>query len=73
MRKPRIIEHISLDQVSGEEGDFPYGDWKAPYRAPARGLASLTCSSAILPSGSDRGFCMRNARGNVLLFCRSAS
>lgn len=31
-------------------------------------LASLTCSSAILPSGSDRGFCVRNARGNVLLF-----
>lgn len=31
-------------------------------------LASLTCSSALLPSGSDRGFCVRNARGNVLLF-----
>jgi glycopeptide antibiotics resistance protein len=31
-------------------------------------LASLTCSSAILPRGSDRGFCVRNARGNVLLF-----
>src|SRR5215208_5862289 len=32
-------------------------------------LASLTCSSAILPSGSPaRGFCVRNARGHVLLF-----
>ena len=38
MRKIRIIEHISLDgviQVSGEDGDFPYGDWTAPYRTPA--------------------------------------
>ena len=29
MRKLKIIEHISLDgviQVSGEDGDFPYGD-----------------------------------------------
>ena len=32
-------------------------------------LASLTCSSAILPRGSTaRAFCVRNARGNVLLF-----
>lgn len=32
-------------------------------------LASLTCSSARLPSGSTaRAFCVRNARGNVLLF-----
>jgi hypothetical protein len=31
-------------------------------------LASLTCSPAILPKGSDRGFCVRNARGNFLLF-----
>jgi glycopeptide antibiotics resistance protein len=32
-------------------------------------LASLTCSSAILPQGSTaRAFCVRNARGNVLLF-----
>jgi dihydrofolate reductase len=22
-------------QVSGEDGDFPYGDWTAPYRTPA--------------------------------------
>ena len=38
MRKRKIIEHISLDgviQVSGEDGDFPYGDWTAPYRTPA--------------------------------------
>lgn len=32
-------------------------------------LASLTCSSAFLPSGSTANtFCVRNARGNVLLF-----
>jgi glycopeptide antibiotics resistance protein len=31
--------------------------------------ASLTCSSALLPSGSTaRSFCVRNARGNVVLF-----
>ena len=38
MRKLKIIEHISLDgviQVSGEDGDFPYGDWTGPYRTPA--------------------------------------
>jgi dihydrofolate reductase len=38
MRKLKIIEHTSLDgviQVSGEDGDFPYGDWTAPYRTPA--------------------------------------
>lgn len=32
-------------------------------------MASLTCSAAFLPSGSSaRAFCMRNARGNVMLF-----
>lgn len=32
-------------------------------------LTSLTCSPAKLPKGSSaRGFCVRNARGNVLLF-----
>ena len=32
-------------------------------------LASLTCSSAFLPSGSTaQAFCVRNARGNVMLF-----
>ena len=39
MRKLKIIEHISLDGVvqmtSGPDGDFPYGDWTAPYRSPA--------------------------------------
>jgi dihydrofolate reductase len=46
MRKLTIMEHISLDgviQVSGgpgEDGDFPYGDWTAPYRSPA-GLATI--------------------------------
>jgi hypothetical protein len=38
MKKLKIIEHISLDgviQVSGDGGDFPYGDWTAPYRTPA--------------------------------------
>jgi hypothetical protein len=38
MRKLKIIEHISLDgviQVSRDDGDFPYGDWTAPYRSPA--------------------------------------
>jgi dihydrofolate reductase len=34
----KIIEHISLDgviQASGQDADFPYGDWTAPYRTPA--------------------------------------
>ena len=32
-------------------------------------LASLTCSTASLPRGSTaRSFCVRNARGNVMLF-----
>jgi dihydrofolate reductase len=40
MRKLRIFEHISLDGVieiggSGKNGDFPYGEWTAPYRSPA--------------------------------------
>ena len=37
MRKLKVMEHISLDgviQVSGDDGDFPYGDWTAPYRTP---------------------------------------
>ncbi|HTS75929.1 MAG TPA: dihydrofolate reductase family protein [Bryobacteraceae bacterium] len=44
MRKLKLVEHMSLDgviQVSGgpgEDGDFPYGDWTAPYRTPT-GLA----------------------------------
>jgi dihydrofolate reductase len=38
MRRLKIIEHISLDGViqhSADGGDFPYGDWTAPYRTPA--------------------------------------
>ena len=40
MRKLRIFEHISLDGViqvraPGEDGDYRYGDWTAPYRSPA--------------------------------------
>jgi dihydrofolate reductase len=40
MRRLRIFEHISLDGViqvrgAGEDSDFPYGDWTAPYRSPA--------------------------------------
>ena len=36
MRKLKIFEHISLDGViQGEGGDYPYGDWTAPYRTPA--------------------------------------
>lgn len=49
MRKLKIIEHISLDgviQVSGEGGDFPYGDWTAPYRNPAGLEAILAAQGA---------------------------
>jgi len=40
MRKLKIMEHISLDGViqvagPGDDSDFPYGDWTAPYRTPA--------------------------------------
>ena len=40
MRKLKIMEHISLDGViqgsdGPGDGDFPYGDWTAPYRTPA--------------------------------------
>jgi len=41
MRKIRIMEHMSLDGViqhgggRNEDGDFPYGEWTAPYRSPA--------------------------------------
>jgi dihydrofolate reductase len=39
MRKLRIFEHISLDGViqvraPGEDSEYPYGDWTAPYRTP---------------------------------------
>jgi dihydrofolate reductase len=49
MRKLKIIEHISLDgviQVSGDDGDFPYGDWTAPYRTPAGREAILAAQGA---------------------------
>lgn len=38
MRKLKIMEHISLDgviEIGAPGGDFPYGDWTAPYRTPA--------------------------------------
>ena len=38
MRMLKIIEHISLDgviQISGDDGDFPFGTWTAAYRTPA--------------------------------------
>ena len=38
MRRLKILEHISLDGViqhTADGGDFPYGDWTAPYRSPA--------------------------------------
>jgi dihydrofolate reductase len=44
MKKLKIIEHISLDgviQVSGDDDDFPYGDWTAPYRTPEGGKALM--------------------------------
>jgi dihydrofolate reductase len=53
VRKLKLIEHMSLDgviEVSGgpsEGGDFPYGDWTAPYRSPA-GLAM------VLPEWGER-------------------
>ncbi len=45
MRKIRIIEHISIDGViqapggRGEDGDYEYGGWSAPYSDPAVGEA----------------------------------
>lgn len=38
MRKFKMMEHVSLDgilQTTDEDGDFPHGDWTAPYRSPA--------------------------------------
>ena len=39
MRQLKIFEHISLDGVieirGSGDGDYPYGDWTAPYRTPA--------------------------------------
>ena len=44
MRKLKIIEHMSLDGViqhSADNGDFPFGEWTAPYRTPVGGEAIL--------------------------------
>ena len=49
MRKLKIIEHVSLDgvvQISDTDGDFPYGDWTAPYRTPAGRDATLAAHGA---------------------------
>jgi dihydrofolate reductase len=49
MRKLKIMEHISLDgviQVSGDDGDFPYSDWTAPYRTPAGRDAIMAAQGA---------------------------
>jgi dihydrofolate reductase len=49
MRRLRLMEHISLDgviQTSGEDGDFGYGDWTAPYRTPAGREALLAVHGA---------------------------
>src|ERR1700746_697714 len=49
MRKIKIFEHMSLDgviQTAGEDGDFPYGDWTAPYRTPAGRDAILAAHGA---------------------------
>lgn len=51
MRKLRIIEHISLDGViqapggKGEDGDYPYGGWSAPYEDPESGRALVAAHS----------------------------
>jgi len=51
MRRPKLIEHISLDGViqapggPNEDGDYPYGGWTAPYRDPAAGRAVLAAHS----------------------------
>ncbi len=49
MRKLKIMEHMSLDGViqhSADNGDFPYGDWTAPYRTPAGRDAVLAAHGA---------------------------
>jgi len=46
MRTLKIMEHISLDGViqhTADDGDFPYGDWTAPYRSPA-GREAITAA-----------------------------
>ncbi len=73
MRKLKIIEHISLDgviQVSGEDGDFPYGDWTAPYRAPAGRDAMLAAQA--LDRTSSRAFAASSRRTARTLSSRVA-
>jgi dihydrofolate reductase len=46
VRTIRIIEHISLDgviQMTGEDDDFPYENWTAPYRTAA-GLEAIVAA-----------------------------
>jgi len=53
MRKLKIFGHISLDGViqvrgSGEDGDYPYGDWTAPYRrCRPHGLSRKSCRRSL--------------------------
>jgi hypothetical protein len=74
MRRLKIIEQISLDgviQVSGEDGDFPYGDWTAPYRTPAgrggqsspRMARASICCLAVAPAISGRASGRRRRAG----------
>ncbi len=49
VRTLKIMEHISLDGViqhSADGGDFPYGEWTAPYRTPAGRDAVLAAHGA---------------------------
>jgi dihydrofolate reductase len=52
MRRIRILAQISLDGViqapggRGEDGDYPYGGWSAPYRGPAMGEAVATAQGS---------------------------
>jgi dihydrofolate reductase len=51
MRKLRIIEHVSLDGViqapggKGEDGDYPYSGWSAPFNDPELGKAIVAAHS----------------------------
>jgi hypothetical protein len=47
MRKLKIMEHMSLDDViqSSGEDDFPYTDWTAPYRTPVMTQATTATST----------------------------
>ena len=50
MRKLRLFEHITLDGViqhSADGGDYPHGDWTAPYR-------SLEGRAALLAAQGER-------------------